>query len=114
MERSKYPERVPFRLTRMLVKAMEVSGIKGTYYRTCVNVMRVLRENRDSLNAMLEAFVHDPLITWKLLNKETAVTSDGSAGATAGTTAGHDDYDDDDDDDDFSGTTRRRTPNMRG
>jgi len=33
-----------------------------------VNVMRVLRAKSDSLNAMLEAFVHDPLIGWKLLH----------------------------------------------
>jgi FKBP12-rapamycin complex-associated protein len=33
-------------------------------------VMKVLRENRDSLMAMLEAFVHDPLIGWKLINAE--------------------------------------------
>ena len=30
--------------------------------------MAVLRENRDSLVATLEAFVHDPLISWRLLN----------------------------------------------
>lgn len=30
--------------------------------------MNVLRENRDSVMAMLEAFVYDPLITWRLLN----------------------------------------------
>ncbi len=30
--------------------------------------MRVLRENKDSAMAMLEAFVHDPLINWRLLN----------------------------------------------
>merc|ERR1719215_2586014 len=30
MHREKFPERVPFRLTRMLVNAMEVSGIEGT------------------------------------------------------------------------------------
>ena len=29
--------------------------------------MRVLRENKDSAMAMLEAFVHDPLINWRLL-----------------------------------------------
>ena len=29
MTRDKYPEKVPFRLTRMLVRAMEVSGIEG-------------------------------------------------------------------------------------
>jgi phosphatidylinositol kinase/protein kinase (PI-3 family) len=27
--REKYPERVPFRLTRMLINAMEVCGIEG-------------------------------------------------------------------------------------
>ena len=31
MQREKYPERVPFRLTRMLVNAMEVSGIEGNF-----------------------------------------------------------------------------------
>ncbi len=31
MQRDKYPERVPFRLTRMLVNAMEVSGIEGNF-----------------------------------------------------------------------------------
>lgn len=31
--------------------------------------MRVLRDNRDSVMAMLEAFVYDPLISWRLLGK---------------------------------------------
>src|ERR1700742_2385101 len=35
MHREKYPERVPFRLTRMLRKAMEVSGIRGSFTITC-------------------------------------------------------------------------------
>ena len=34
-----------------------------------MQVMRVLRDNRDSVMAMLEAFVYDPLISWRLLNK---------------------------------------------
>ena len=29
--------------------------------------MRVLRDNKESLMAVLEAFVHDPLIGWRLL-----------------------------------------------
>jgi phosphatidylinositol kinase/protein kinase (PI-3 family) len=66
--RDKFPERVPFRLTRMLVNAMEVAGIEGNYRITCEKVMSVLRENRDSLVATLEAFVHDPLISWRLMN----------------------------------------------
>ncbi|KAJ3083065.1 phosphatidylinositol kinase- protein kinase tor1 [Rhizoclosmatium hyalinum] len=67
MHREKFPERIPFRLTRMLVNAMEVSGIEGNFRITCEHVMRVLRENKDSLMAVLEAFVHDPLINWRLL-----------------------------------------------
>ena len=55
MHREKYPERVPFRLTRMLTFAMEVSNIEGSYRITCEAVMRVLRENNDSLMAVLEA-----------------------------------------------------------
>ncbi|KAJ3130914.1 phosphatidylinositol kinase- protein kinase tor1 [Physocladia obscura] len=74
MHREKFPERIPFRLTRMLVNAMEVSGIEGNFRITCEHVMRVLRENKDSLMAVLEAFVHDPLINWRLLTN-TAVLS---------------------------------------
>ncbi|GMQ01213.1 hypothetical protein CsSME_00047925 [Camellia sinensis var. sinensis] len=68
MNREKFPEKVPFRLTRMLVKAMEVSGIEGNFRSTCENVMQVLRANKDSVMAMMEAFVHDPLINWRLFN----------------------------------------------
>ncbi|RKP06910.1 kinase-like domain-containing protein, partial [Thamnocephalis sphaerospora] len=67
MHREKFPERIPFRLTRMLVNAMEVSGIEGNFRTTCENVMRVLRENKESLMAVLEAFVYDPLINWRLM-----------------------------------------------
>jgi FKBP12-rapamycin complex-associated protein len=109
MTREHYPERIPFRLTRMLIAAMEVSGIEGNYRSTCDSVMKVLREvgegppsalpvlvlvvaasfrcltatrvpvlgvlrlqHRDSVMAMLEAFVHDPLINWRLLKPSEA------------------------------------------
>ena len=68
MVREKYPEKVPFRLTRMLIQAMEVSGIEGTFRITCELSMRVLRDNKESIMAVLEAFVHDPLINWRLIN----------------------------------------------
>ncbi|CAF4354015.1 unnamed protein product, partial [Rotaria sordida] len=67
MIREKFPEKIPFRLTRMLCKAMEVTGIDGIFRMTCEYVMDVLRKNRDSLMAVLEAFVHDPLLSWRLL-----------------------------------------------
>lgn len=43
--------------------------------------MRVLRENRDSLMAMLEAFVYDPLISWRLLAQ--AETSESTTRANS-------------------------------
>lgn len=49
----------------MLINAMEVSGVEGSYRSTCEKTMSVLRESRDSLVAMLEAFVYDPLISWR-------------------------------------------------
>ncbi|ERT00909.1 Atypical/PIKK/FRAP protein kinase [Sporothrix schenckii ATCC 58251] len=71
MKREKYPERVPFRLTRMLTYAMEVSNIEGSFRITSVHVMRVLRANKDSVMAVLEAFIHDPLLTWRLTNAQS-------------------------------------------
>ncbi|KAL7026943.1 hypothetical protein ACKWTF_005245 [Chironomus riparius] len=68
MTREKFPEKIPFRLTRMLINAMEVTGIEGTYRKTCESVMSVLRKNKDSLMAVLEAFVYDPLLNWRLLD----------------------------------------------
>lgn len=76
MHREKYPEKIPFRLTRMLINAMEVSGIEGNFRFTCESVMRVLRDNRESVMAVLEAFVYDPLINWRLLQPKSPSTTD--------------------------------------
>ncbi|KAF1783413.1 Serine/threonine-protein kinase TOR [Phytophthora cactorum] len=75
MDREKYPEKIPFRLTRMLTNAMEVSGIEGNFRFSCESVMAVLRENRHSLMAMLEAFVHDPLINGTSSHAGSSVAS---------------------------------------
>jgi len=72
MTREKFPEKIPFRLTRMLKNAMELTGIEGTFRRTCESVIKVLRSNRDSVMAVLEAFVYDPLVYWKLVEATTA------------------------------------------
>lgn len=124
MTREKFPEKIPFRLTRMLTNAMEVrflstglatiiilsmmstfhrpliwagvigfirfllfvvptflfsrlicfcaqvTGLDGNYRITCHTVMEVLREHRDSVMAVLEAFVYDPLLNWRLMDSE--------------------------------------------
>jgi FKBP12-rapamycin complex-associated protein len=66
MHREKFPERIPFRLTRMLVSAMEVVGIEGSFKVTSDITMKVLRNNREPLMAVLEAFIYDPLVNWRL------------------------------------------------
>eukprot|EP00742_Colponemidia_sp_Colp-10_P007030 GILJ01007544.1.p1 GENE.GILJ01007544.1~~GILJ01007544.1.p1 ORF type:complete len:2402 (-),score=355.14 GILJ01007544.1:281-6541(-) len=86
MHREKYPEKIPFRLTRMLINAMEVSKLEGNFKSTCENVMRVLRENKDSVMAMLEAFVHDPLINWRLLTTNSPRNAPTGATNPPGTT----------------------------
>ncbi|KAJ5072006.1 serine/threonine-protein kinase mtor [Anaeramoeba ignava] len=70
IHRQIFPERIPFRLTRMLVNAMEVSGIEGTFKSTCKSLLDILRTNKDSLMAMLEAFVYDPLFSWQFVNQQ--------------------------------------------
>ncbi len=42
--------------------------MEGNFRRTCESVMRVLRENKDSVMAVLEAFVYDPLLNWRLID----------------------------------------------
>ena len=54
----------------MLIDTMEVTGIEGNFRVTCNVVMRVLRQNKDSLMAVLEAFVYDPLLNWRLVDGE--------------------------------------------
>jgi FKBP12-rapamycin complex-associated protein len=75
MQRDKYPERIPFRLTRMLTSAMEVGAIDGHFRATCVGAMAVLRRHKDSVMAMLEAFVHDPLVNWCGLRTRAGVAA---------------------------------------
>ncbi|KAL2912121.1 phosphatidylinositol kinase-related protein kinase tor1 [Polyrhizophydium stewartii] len=57
----------------------EVSGIEGNFRITCEHVMRVLRDNKDSLMAVLEAFVYDPLINWRLMTHASPNPGEGRA-----------------------------------
>ncbi|KAK2184840.1 hypothetical protein NP493_250g01026 [Ridgeia piscesae] len=86
MTREKFPEKIPFRLTRMLINAMEVTGIDGSYRMTCQSVMEVLRRHKDSVMAVLEAFVYDPLLNWRLLDtnvkdKRSKTRADSTSGS---------------------------------
>ncbi|KAI9331418.1 hypothetical protein DFJ73DRAFT_857163 [Zopfochytrium polystomum] len=58
------PEVVPFRLTHNLVDACGLSGVEGVFRRACEVSLSVLRNNRESLGAVLETFIYDPLCEW--------------------------------------------------
>ncbi|KAJ1553466.1 Serine/threonine-protein kinase smg1, partial [Nowakowskiella sp. JEL0078] len=63
--RLKIPETIPFRLTRNLKSALgPLSSVEGTFRIACEHTLRVLRQNKEILLTLLEAFVYDPLVDW--------------------------------------------------
>ncbi|OHT17424.1 PIKK family atypical protein kinase [Tritrichomonas foetus] len=54
-------ETVPFRLTRMLVRALGASGIHGVFEMTAEYVMTLMRRNKETLLAFLDIFIQDPI-----------------------------------------------------
>ncbi|XP_059616266.1 serine/threonine-protein kinase Smg1 isoform X2 [Phlebotomus argentipes] len=58
------PEKIPFRMTQNLEKALGVTGIEGTFRLACENVLKALKRGRETLLTLLEAFVYDPLVDW--------------------------------------------------
>ncbi len=61
-----------------------MAGIDGSFRAACEHVMRVLRDSRDALMAVLEAFVHDPLINWRLVSSPTHSHSHSQAHSSHG------------------------------
>lgn len=41
------------------------TGLEGTFRLSCIDVMRMMRENRELFLILLEHFIYDPLIDWK-------------------------------------------------
>lgn len=66
MHRTLYAEAVPFRLTRLLICALGITGVDGVYRLTCELAMKNLRRHSENLLSILEAFIYDPLINWRL------------------------------------------------
>ena len=82
MHRQRYPEKMPFRLTRMLTTALGVTGVEGDFRATCEKTLQALRDNKDVLLAMLEVFVRDPLITWRLMRGAGTTIAQGDQRGT--------------------------------
>ena len=67
MFRKRFPEKIPFRLTRMFIKALGVSNVEGAFRIICEKIMKLLRSNKDSLYTILNSLVYDPLVTFKIM-----------------------------------------------
>ncbi|KAK8899019.1 hypothetical protein M9Y10_001315 [Tritrichomonas musculus] len=90
MKRNIFPEKVPFRLTRMIVNAFDCAGIDGLFRTTCEEVMNVLRQHKTSIIAQLEIFVHEPVFstsTAAILAAARAQPSSNSFSSSTGTSS---------------------------
>ncbi|ODV87595.1 hypothetical protein CANARDRAFT_194713 [[Candida] arabinofermentans NRRL YB-2248] len=77
------PERVPFRLTQNMTTAMGVNGYEGSYRKTCEVTMKLIRENENILMNVLETFLYDPIMDWKVKKKRRG-GEDLDAGSSGG------------------------------
>jgi len=59
---SPHPERVPFRLTRMITKALDSESVEGIFQKACENIIRLLRERQSPVKAQLEIFIYEPIL----------------------------------------------------
>jgi FKBP12-rapamycin complex-associated protein len=59
--RALFPELVPFRLTRMIIAALDGGSVEGVFRRSCEDILYVLREQQSPVIAQLEIFVHEPI-----------------------------------------------------
>jgi phosphatidylinositol kinase/protein kinase (PI-3 family) len=51
-------------MTPTMQVALGFTGVEGNFRKACEKAMRVLRNNKESLLTLLEAFVYDPLVDW--------------------------------------------------
>lgn len=65
----KIPEQVPFRLTPDIIDGFGMTGVDGTFKRTCEEILGLARSKSDLIITILEVFKYDNLYRWS--NKDT-------------------------------------------
>ena len=58
-----FPELIPFRLTRFMIRTLGPGGVNGLFKRTCCDVMKIIRRRSESILAVLEIFAYSPIST---------------------------------------------------
>ncbi|EAY16382.1 PIKK family atypical protein kinase [Trichomonas vaginalis G3] len=69
-KRAQLAETIPFRLTRMIVKALGQCGVNGSFRRVCQDTLQTLRGNREAVMAVLEIFFREPLSSGRLFESK--------------------------------------------
>lgn len=67
-----------------MVNALGVTGVEGVFRKAAELTMQLLRDNKDVLMSVLDAFIHDPLVEWED-EKRRMVNSAGVAHITTKT-----------------------------
>lgn len=62
-----------------MIDGLGVTGVEGVFRIACEVTMQLLRDNKDSLMSVLDAFIHDPLVEWEDEKRKlvSTVHSDG-------------------------------------
>jgi FKBP12-rapamycin complex-associated protein len=74
-ERQLFPELIPFRLTRFMVKAFGPSGIDGAFRRSCIDMIKLIRAKREVILSVLEIFAHAPIVR-SMSNRRSGIEED--------------------------------------
>lgn len=48
-----------------MVDGLGVTGVEGVFRKASEITMQLLRDNKDVLMSVLDAFIHDPLVEWE-------------------------------------------------
>ncbi|KAI3642909.1 hypothetical protein MP228_012464 [Amoeboaphelidium protococcarum] len=72
----RFPEVVPFRLTRDIIDGMGLCGVNGPFMNNATKMLDILRDGREELQSMLEVLRIDPLYSWAPPIKKNIIAAD--------------------------------------
>ena len=62
MKREKLPEKVPFWFTKIFSNCLNGKSWFKLFWKLLEKILKVLRENSETLMALFEEFIRDPLL----------------------------------------------------
>ncbi|KAI3654511.1 hypothetical protein MP228_000565 [Amoeboaphelidium protococcarum] len=72
----RFPEVVPFRLTRDIIDGMGLCGVNGPFMNNATKMLDILRDGREELQSMLEVLRIDPLYSWAPPVRKNIIAAD--------------------------------------